>query len=237
MLLGLLVANMDALHWGRLHSRDLQPYQNHITTRTDILLQVPLRVWNSLRWWTSSSNLNRGKVISGSRGTRNNPIRLGSCVAKQPSSRSVVSGRNQPTDQPAGTSSHKTGPTTLRGRPEGSSRPGPDRQRGGQSTCQQTGDRGHWHYKEALCLLQWVEGHLLSIRAEHVKGSGQLTGGLAKPSDDSPWIMNTVKGAVPGDHRSVRNPRSGSLRLLSKPSSAEFFTRYHHTRKPKVWMH
>lgn len=66
-LLGLLVANMDVLHWGRLYFRELQwflkPYQRHIVSKSDILLQVSLRIQNSLKWWMLTSNLNRGKRI------------------------------------------------------------------------------------------------------------------------------------------------------------------------------
>lgn len=65
-LLGLLVANMEAVQWGQLYSRDLQwflkPYQMQIAEKTDMMLQVPFKVQNSLRWWTVSSNLSRGKL-------------------------------------------------------------------------------------------------------------------------------------------------------------------------------
>lgn len=65
-LLGLLVANMEAVQWGRLHSRDLQlflkPYQPQIMEKTDMVLQVLLEVRNSLLWWMVSSNLSRGKL-------------------------------------------------------------------------------------------------------------------------------------------------------------------------------
>lgn len=58
---------MDGPHWGRFHTGDLQwflkPYQNYIATRTR-MIQVPLSVRQSLRWWTVTSNLNRGKKIN-----------------------------------------------------------------------------------------------------------------------------------------------------------------------------
>lgn len=70
-LLGLLVANVDALQWGCMHTRALQwflrPYQFQITSRSDILLQVQLEVRNialevrNLCWWTLRSNLSKGK--------------------------------------------------------------------------------------------------------------------------------------------------------------------------------
>lgn len=53
-LLGLMMANMEPLQWGRLHTRVLQwflaPYQHQIAVKIDQKLRVPSRVRRSLCW-------------------------------------------------------------------------------------------------------------------------------------------------------------------------------------------
>lgn len=60
-LMGILVENMDAVQWGRLHIKQLQwflsPYQKQIASSSHPLIQVPFKVRNSPWWWMKSSNL------------------------------------------------------------------------------------------------------------------------------------------------------------------------------------
>lgn len=88
MFLGLLVANMDTLQWGQLHSRGLQwflkLYQGPITSRVNVFLQMPLTVRNR----TISYNLSKGKANPyrprGTPGDRHEAFWMRSPLAPQP---------------------------------------------------------------------------------------------------------------------------------------------------------
>lgn len=68
-LLGLMVADMEALQWGRLHTRELQwflsPYQCQITAKIDQKLQLTSRLRDCLCWWTKPSHLSGRKHLPG----------------------------------------------------------------------------------------------------------------------------------------------------------------------------
>lgn len=106
-LLGLLVANMEAVQWGHLHLRCLQwflrPYQMLIVARSDALLWVPFKIRNSLRWWTVSLNLIK----------RKQPPGMGSHVKRHPSPRHMIQPEVPYTNQSLGTEGNLTGAPLL----------------------------------------------------------------------------------------------------------------------------
>lgn len=171
------------LHWGRFHSRDLQwflkRYQFHIANKTPLLLQVPLSVRQSLRWWSVSANMNKGKHISVlSEETLVTDASLsdwGALWNDEP-----VQGRWSESESRMPINLLELRAICLALQHWGPRLRGKhllirtDNVSAKAQVNKQGGSRSTALHKEAVALFNWVESCLASIRAEHIRGRDNL---------------------------------------------------------------
>lgn len=66
-MMGIMISNLDALQWGRFHTRPLQRllrlFQMRILQKQDTSVHVLVSVKNSLLWWTKDTNLHWGRSM------------------------------------------------------------------------------------------------------------------------------------------------------------------------------
>lgn len=175
-LMGVLVASIDAVQWIRLHLRQfhwfLKPYQLHITHSSNLTLQVPFKVRNSLKWWTVNSNLSSGKQYLVEREehliTDASLLGWGAVWRGNP-----VQGKWSATDSilPINRLELRALRLALQHFTEGLKHVlvRTDNISAKAHINKQEGSRSLGLHKEFLKLFSWAEKHILSIRAEHIK--------------------------------------------------------------------
>lgn len=223
-----------------MHLRQLQwflkPYQRHITSKSEILLQVPLAVRSSLKWWTVQSNLARGKqyLIENEEHITTDASLLGweAIWRDKP-----VQGKRSKSESclPINVLELRAVRLALLHFSEELKDSHVLVRTDNVPTKAHLNKQGGVEIGGPLQLFRWVESHIRSIRAEHVKGvdNVQVDWLSRKTMDPGEWALKR-------ELFQCIAARFGHLSVdLFAPTLnhqvPKFYTRYHHLQVTSQW--
>lgn len=176
---GLMIASIDCVPWARFHSRELQwfllPYQRLIIHKITKRLTLPPIVKQSFQWWMSPSLLKGRRLwppqeiqlttdasLRGWGATLQNSFAQGKWnIQEQTHSINFLELRAIRLALLSFAPQVKDNPILIR----------TDNMSAKAHINRQGGTKSRSLMRESQLLLQWSEQHLLSIRAEHIKGT------------------------------------------------------------------